>query len=130
METTQQAFDRLTREYQTWMQANGLKLGSAGEHLHDESLTEAQRLWLRDFSQRWERPGMRSKLEQMAKAARPIDDNDFGSERQVTAFNLFNIAASGLMTPEENDAWDAYSMKATNDEIIDEALRLALPHLA
>jgi hypothetical protein len=29
-------------------------LGSADEHHHDESLTDAQRAWVRDFSARWE----------------------------------------------------------------------------
>jgi hypothetical protein len=44
----------LTREYSEWNKAQGLKLGSADEHLFDETLTEKQRAWLRDFSQRWE----------------------------------------------------------------------------
>ena len=44
----------LTREYAAWNKAQGLNLGSADEHLFDETLTEEQRAWLRDFSQRWE----------------------------------------------------------------------------
>jgi hypothetical protein len=46
--------DALTREYAEWNNAQGLKLGSADEHLFDETLTEEQRAWLRDFSRRWE----------------------------------------------------------------------------
>jgi hypothetical protein len=44
----------LTSEYKAWNKAQGLNLGSADEHLFDESLTAEQREWLRDFSQRWE----------------------------------------------------------------------------
>jgi hypothetical protein len=44
----------LTSEYKAWNKAQGLNLGSADEHLFDESLTAEQRKWLRDFSQRWE----------------------------------------------------------------------------
>lgn len=45
----------LTQEYADWNKANGLNLGSADEHHFDESLTDAQRAWLRAFSERWER---------------------------------------------------------------------------
>jgi hypothetical protein len=44
-------------EYAAWNEREGLKLGSADEHLHDESLTDAQRAWLADFSARWESVG-------------------------------------------------------------------------
>ena len=44
----------LTREYEAWQKEQGLKLGSADEHLFDENLTDAQRKWLQAFSQRWE----------------------------------------------------------------------------
>jgi hypothetical protein len=48
------ARDRMIAEYSDWNHAQGLDLGSADEHLFDESLTEAQRAWVRDFSERWE----------------------------------------------------------------------------
>jgi len=44
----------LIAEYHEWNKAQGLHLGSADEHLHDESLTAEQRAWLADFSGRWE----------------------------------------------------------------------------
>ncbi|MGD0192889.1 MAG: hypothetical protein ABSD74_19300 [Rhizomicrobium sp.] len=44
----------LCQEYEAWNKAQGLKLGSADEHLFDESLTEEQRAWVRDFSRRWD----------------------------------------------------------------------------
>lgn len=47
-------FDALVAEYTAWNKAQGLDLGSADEHLFDESLTDAQRAWVQDFSERWE----------------------------------------------------------------------------
>ena len=44
----------LIAEYQGWMKAEGLGLGSGDEHHHDETLTQEQRDWLRDFSAQWE----------------------------------------------------------------------------
>jgi len=44
----------LTGQYNAWQRDQGLNLGSADEHLFDENLTEAQKKWLQDFSQRWE----------------------------------------------------------------------------
>lgn len=49
----------LVTEYKAWNQRNGLNLGSADEHWHDESLTENQREWLRGFSQRWDEAAQR-----------------------------------------------------------------------
>lgn len=46
--------DALTAEYTAWNKANGLDLGSADEHLFDDDLTEEQRAWLVDFSERWQ----------------------------------------------------------------------------
>jgi len=48
------ALDSLIDEYQQWNESQGLNLGSADEHLFDESLTEAQHAWLRDFCRRWD----------------------------------------------------------------------------
>ena len=48
-------FNNLIDEYERWNNKNGLRLGSADEHLFDEALTNAQREYLREFVQRWER---------------------------------------------------------------------------
>ena len=45
---------RLTREYEGFNKAQGLNLGSADEHLFDETLTEAQRAFVQAFCRRWE----------------------------------------------------------------------------
>jgi hypothetical protein len=44
----------LIDEYERWNKEQGLNLGSADEHLFDESLTGQQRNWVRNFSDRWE----------------------------------------------------------------------------
>lgn len=49
-----ETIESLTQEYESWNKVQGLSLGSADEHLHDESLSQSQRAWLRNFSQRWE----------------------------------------------------------------------------
>ena len=46
--------DALAAEYGSWMGGEGLVLGSADDHLHDESLTVLQREWLADFVERWD----------------------------------------------------------------------------
>jgi hypothetical protein len=68
-------------------------------------------------------------LEQLAAAARPIDDDDYGSVRQTNAENDFFATLdqhlAGRLTPAETDNFDAFCLKATAVERIDEGLRLA-----
>lgn len=51
---TGDALSTLVEEYTAWNKAQGLDLGSADEHCFDEDLTEEQREWVRDFSERWD----------------------------------------------------------------------------
>ena len=53
-EMSDHEIEMLCREYKSWNERNNLNLGSADEHLHDESLTPEQLAWVRDFSARWE----------------------------------------------------------------------------
>lgn len=46
--------DALIGVYEAFSAHIGLELGSADEHLHDERLTEAQRIWLVRFINLWE----------------------------------------------------------------------------
>jgi hypothetical protein len=46
--------EKLIEEYKEWNEAQGLNLGSADEHLFDDNLTLDQRVWLLNFSRRWE----------------------------------------------------------------------------
>ena len=64
-----------------------------------------------------------SNLQTLAVQARPQSDADWGSERQMDAENAFFDAFHAAMgdTPE----FDDWCLKATTNEMIDEALRLA-----
>lgn len=48
------ALSDLTDQYQAFMAREKLELGSADEHVCDESLTEEQRRWIASFCNRWE----------------------------------------------------------------------------
>lgn len=66
-----------------------------------------------------------AKLVELAAAARPIDDDEWGSERQITAQNAFFAACP---TDAEGNCLSAdferFCLKASVYEMIDEALRL------
>jgi hypothetical protein len=48
--------DALLAEYEAWQNQQGLELGSPSEGIpFAETMTDAQRTWLRGFAQRWER---------------------------------------------------------------------------
>lgn len=63
------------------------------------------------------------RLETLCAVARPINDDDWGTRRQVDAQNAFFSAfgRAGL----QSEAFDDYCMKATVDEMLDEAMRIA-----
>jgi len=67
--------------------------------------------------------GVKRNLIEMARRAR-CSDEERGDEDQVARFNAFKIVASSYMTDKQRQRWDAYSMKADNNEIVDDALRL------
>jgi aminoglycoside phosphotransferase len=68
-------------------------------------------------------------LEQLAAAGRPINDADYGSDRQITAendfFDALDLHLTGKLTDAESDAFAGFCDKATTDERITEGLRLA-----
>lgn len=68
-------------------------------------------------------------LEELAAAARPINDDDWGSERHINAHNDFfdalDLSMSGRLSVEETEKFDSFCAKATSDEMITEGLRLA-----
>jgi hypothetical protein len=66
-----------------------------------------------------------TRLERLAIAARPRDFNDWCSGRQIAAQSAFCDELKVVLTPEQFDAFEAYCLKATPDEMIDEGLRLA-----
>lgn len=63
-------------------------------------------------------------LEAMAKAARPTEDDDWGSEPQIAAQNAFFDKVQTVIPANEFRALERYCHKATTDEMIDEGLRV------
>lgn len=61
-------------------------------------------------------------IDDLAQDARLIDDDDWGTERQIEAENLFFDVFHGILgdTPD----FDGWCLKATTDEMITEGLRL------
>lgn len=46
--------DILVTVYTAWMEKHNLMLGSAEEHIYDETLTQEERDWIRAFCNLWE----------------------------------------------------------------------------
>lgn len=63
-------------------------------------------------------------LDDLATAARPLDDEDWGSDTQIEAENDFFEAVSKVLDPAAMCGLEDYCHKATTNEMIDEALRL------
>jgi hypothetical protein len=67
-------------------------------------------------------------IHELAAAARPINDADYGTERQITAendfFDALDLELTGKITNQEADAFAGFCAKATTDERIAEGLRL------
>ncbi len=64
------------------------------------------------------------RLMTLAQAARPIDDSDWGSNRQVAAQNAFFEHVEGLLLPAAFADLENFCLHASTGEMIDEALRL------
>lgn len=71
-------------------------------------------------------------LESLAAAARPIDDAEWGSERQIEAQNAFFIACEDVFPADfaDDSEFSAWVMKATTDEMIDCALGIVRDRVA
>lgn len=63
-------------------------------------------------------------IEALAQAARPINDDDWGSERQVGAEDKFLELTEEWLTAKQLGDWADYALKATTDEWIDYGLML------
>lgn len=62
-------------------------------------------------------------LVSLANTARPINNDDWGSERQINAMDIFFYHAECTCPAAFDDDFEAYCLKATDEEMIDEALR-------
>jgi hypothetical protein len=65
------------------------------------------------------------KIVKLAQEAKPMSYDDYGSERQVNAFNAFTIKMEQILSKEDFELFEDYSMKATNEELIDFGIELA-----
>ena len=66
-----------------------------------------------------------TELSDLARAARPINDEDWGSERQVAAENELYANAKNVISTQAWERFEDWGLKATTEERIAEALRLA-----
>ncbi len=62
-------------------------------------------------------------VEALAAKARPTSDDDWGSDRQVEAQNTFFAAVKCILSDEDFEDLEEWCLKATSDEMVDEALR-------
>jgi len=60
---------------------------------------------------------------ELAKDAIPEHEDEWGSERQVDAQNLFCDQALRRMTPDEKENWEIYAYKASVYDMVVEALK-------
>jgi hypothetical protein len=63
-------------------------------------------------------------IHKLAADARPIDDADWGSARQIDAQNLFFNEVEKALPAEEFETLENFCLKASANEMVDEALRL------
>lgn len=73
-----------------------------------------------------------AELETLAADARPVNDDDWGTERQIDAENAFFAACAVALPADFKDGGDfsVFAHKATTGEMIDEALRIVRANLA
>jgi len=57
-------------------------------------------------------------------------EGDWGSERQIDAQNAFGDAVEAIVPADVFAEFEAYCLKATSDERIDEGLRIARPYVS
>lgn len=62
--------------------------------------------------------------EHLLDLARAVYLQEYDTQEHDDAFNAFCFAAEHAMNPDQRDEWDEWSLKATWDEIISEALRI------
>jgi hypothetical protein len=67
---------------------------------------------------------MLAELDALADVARPIDDDDWGSERQAGAQNAFFIRVEAILPRDQFEELEGFCLKANVDEMVDEAMRL------
>lgn len=69
-------------------------------------------------------PELVAKLVALIKDARPIDDDDWGTDRQINADNAFWDEFEKVVSTEQWGEAEDYNLKATTDERLDNALQI------
>jgi hypothetical protein len=64
-----------------------------------------------------------AEIEKLAVAAKPLNDDEWGSERQIGAQNAFFDAIQEMVSKEVFDGLEGYCLKATVDEMIEAGLQ-------
>lgn len=65
-----------------------------------------------------------SEIENLITQARPVSDEDWGSERQINLENKVWAHLDTILSEKQRDAFSNYCSKATTDEALDAALRV------
>lgn len=73
---------------------------------------------------------MTRNLEDLASQARCIDEEDWGTERQIKAQNAFFDAVEKIVSKETFAELEGYCMKANVDEMVNEGLRVCKQAIA
>jgi hypothetical protein len=66
-----------------------------------------------------------AEIEKLAVAAKPLNDDEWGSERQIGAQNAFFDAVQEMVSKGVFDGLQGYCLKATVDEMIEAGLEAA-----
>ena len=64
-----------------------------------------------------------AEIEKLAAAAKPLNDDEWGSERQIDAENAFFDAVKEMVSKEVFEGLESYCLKATTDEMIEAGLQ-------
>jgi hypothetical protein len=64
-----------------------------------------------------------AEIEKLATAAKPLNDDEWGNERQIEAQNTFFDAIQQTVSEEVFEGLEAYCLKATVDEMIEAGLQ-------
>ena len=67
-------------------------------------------------------------LNKLAALARPLDDDDWGSTRQIDAQNCFSKKSKKVLPANKFADLDSYCLKATTNEMIDHAIEMLSEH--
>ena len=95
--------------------------GRLAQHDCNARVNKTERLRRREFQRTLDHTRAQADLRALALAYR---DAPFDTQDEDDAFNEFGEAATAIMTEAQQVEWHDWCLKATGDEIINEALRI------